>query len=247
LSQEPTANLAWHLALSLEALLSEIRAAIIRANREKRLMAAASLFCEIRDVVLPPLKVAEPSASIVSNLYAEAERLLTSRGEYERHRFHLTQQNLGAEEHPIIGPDGKAVEFQPVSPKDKTIKWPDAQIIGKDGQVIEVRPVTHEEAIKFQPGPFKEGTRRAIPKEELQRREKSKADAERIFSDKMRTIQPASIQEATKKRDKEIIRKACKSGDPIEMQLLKLRMDYHLVDSDEEWEQWKPKLMKFIE
>ena len=106
--------------------------------------------------------------------------------------------------------------------------------------------MTPEEALKFQPRPLKEGTRRAIPKEELQRREKSKADAERIFSDKMRTIQPASIQEANKKRHKEIIRRACESGDPIEMQLLKLRMDYHLMDSDEEWEQWKPKLMKFI-
>jgi hypothetical protein len=63
----------------------------------------------------------------------------------------------------------------------------------------------------------------------------------------MRTIQPASIQEANMKRHKEIIRKACKSGDPVEMQLLELRVDYHLMDSDEEWEQWKPKLMKFIE
>ena len=35
--------------------------------------------------------------------------------------------------------------------------------------------------------------------------------------------------------------------DLVEMQLLELRMDYHLMDNDEEWEQWKPKLMKFIE
>ena len=53
LSKEPTANVAWHLSLSLEALLSEIRTAIIRANREKDLMAAASLFSDIRDAVLP--------------------------------------------------------------------------------------------------------------------------------------------------------------------------------------------------
>jgi hypothetical protein len=52
LSKEPTADFAWHLSLSLEALLSEIRTAIIRAHREKDLMAAGSLFSEIRDAVL---------------------------------------------------------------------------------------------------------------------------------------------------------------------------------------------------
>jgi transcriptional regulator with XRE-family HTH domain len=101
LLKEPTANLAWHLSLSLEALLSEIRTAIIRANQEKGLTAAASLFSEIRDAVLPPLKDAEPSASIVSSLHAEAERLLMSSDKYERHRLDLTEQHLGSE-HPII-------------------------------------------------------------------------------------------------------------------------------------------------
>jgi transcriptional regulator with XRE-family HTH domain len=246
LSKKGNAGVAWHLARSLEALLSEIRTAIIRTNQKEGPTAAASLFSDVRDAVAPALKAADPATSVDSRLQAEAERLLVSRDKYERHRLDLTQQCLGVDDYPIIGPDGKEVEFQPVSPKDKTIKWPDAQIIGKDGQVIEVRPITHEEAIKFQPGPLKESTRRVIPKEELQRREKSKADAERIFRDKMRTIQPASIQEANMKRHKEIIRKACKSGDPVEMQLLELRVDYHLMDSDEEWEQWKPKLMKFI-
>ena len=46
MSKAPTANFAWHLSLSLEALLSEIRAAVIRANREKGLMEAADLFSE---------------------------------------------------------------------------------------------------------------------------------------------------------------------------------------------------------
>jgi hypothetical protein len=43
-----------------------------------------------------------------------------------------------------------------VSPKDKTIEFPDAQIIAPDGKVIGVRPMTPEEAIKFQPGLRKE-------------------------------------------------------------------------------------------
>lgn len=151
LSKEPTANLAWHLSLSLETLLSEIRDAIIRANQEKGLTAAASLFSEIRDAVLPPLKDAEPSASIVSSLHAEAERLFTNPGKYEQWRLDLTKQHLGVEEHRIISPDGKEMEFQPVSPKDKTIEFPDAQIIDPDGKVIGVRPMTPEEVIKFQP------------------------------------------------------------------------------------------------
>ena len=49
-------------------------------------------------------------------------------------------------------------ELQPVSPKDKTIEFPNAQIIGPDGKVIAVRPMTPEEAIEFQS---------ALPKEEI--------------------------------------------------------------------------------
>jgi hypothetical protein len=150
LSKEPTADFAWHLSLSLEALLSEIRTAIIRAHREKDLMAAGSLFSEIRDAVLKPLRDADPSTPVDSRLHAEAERLRVSRDKYEQYRLDLTQQCLGVDDYPIIGPDGKEVEFQPVSPKDKTIKWPDAQIIGPDGKVIEVRPMTPTEAFEFQ-------------------------------------------------------------------------------------------------
>ena len=150
LSKEPTADFAWHLSLSLEALLSEIRTAIIRAHREKDLMAAGSLFSEIRDAVLKPLRDADPSTPVDSRLHAEAERVRVSRDKYEQYRLDLTQQGLGVDDYPIIGPDGKEVEFQPVSPKDKTIKWPNAQIIGPDGKVIDVRPMTPTEAFEFQ-------------------------------------------------------------------------------------------------
>ena len=156
-SKKATANLAWHLSLSLEALLSEIRIAIIRANQEKGLTAAASLFSEIRDAVVPPLKAANLLTSIASNLHAEAGRLLTNPGKYEQWRLDLTQQLLGVDDHPIIGPDGKAMVFHPVSPKDKTIQFPDAQIIGPDGKEIEHRPMTPGEAIEFQPVMPKEG------------------------------------------------------------------------------------------
>ena len=60
----------------------------------------------------------------------------------------------------IVYRDGEEIkevgEFQPVSPKDKTIDFPDAQTIRPDGKVIAVRPMTPEETIKFQSEPPKE-------------------------------------------------------------------------------------------
>jgi hypothetical protein len=164
LSQEPTANLAWHLALSLEALLSEIRAAIIRVDKEKPqdLMAAAALFSEIRDAVLPLLKTAfkdaTPPESIVSRLHDGAERLLENPTPEEFWRLDLTRQCLGVDEHPIIGQDGKELEFKPTRDPAILEKFardtgyrPHARIVGPDGKVIEIRPITRGEAIELQP------------------------------------------------------------------------------------------------
>ena len=63
LSKEPTADFAWHLSLSLEALLSELRAAIIRVDKKshKTSWRQARFFSEIRDAVLKPLRDADPS------------------------------------------------------------------------------------------------------------------------------------------------------------------------------------------
>ena len=56
---------------------------------------------------------ADPSTPVDSRLHAEAERLRVSRDKYEQYRLDLTQQCLGVDDYPIIGPDGKEVEFQP--------------------------------------------------------------------------------------------------------------------------------------
>ena len=136
LSKKPTANLAGDLALSLEALLSELRATIIRAHQEKDFTAAADLFSEIRDAVLPSLKAAEPSTPADSRLQAEAERLLTSRDKYERHRLDLTQQRLGVEDYPIIAPgSGGEMEFQSRSRSSRRGAQREVPLKGKTAQV----------------------------------------------------------------------------------------------------------------
>ena len=163
LSKGPTANDAWHLSLSAEALFSVIRTAIIRANQDgSNLMAAVALFCEIRDAVLPPLRDADPSTPVDSRLQVEAERLRVSRDKYERHRLDLTQQCLGVDVYPIRDQDGKESEFyrtlDPAILKKfsrKTGYRHHARIVCQDGKVS-VHPITHEEALKFQPVPPKE-------------------------------------------------------------------------------------------
>jgi plasmid maintenance system antidote protein VapI len=115
----PSASMAQNLAWSLEALLSEVRTAVIREAQDKGLLAAVTLFSALRDAVIQPLKAARPTTSIVSGLNKEATRLIMSTDRHERHRIDLTAECLGVEDLPIRELDGSEWEL-PEDPPDST-------------------------------------------------------------------------------------------------------------------------------
>lgn len=92
----PQADLAGHLALSLEALLAEIRSSVLRTNREKGLTSAAELFADLRDAVLPELTKAADSVPAALALHAQANFLLMSDDDHLQWRLDLTRRHLGA-------------------------------------------------------------------------------------------------------------------------------------------------------
>ena len=107
----PSAMLANNLAVSLEALVNEIRASVIRCCNDRGLVDAVGLFANIRDAVVQSLKGPLTAPEVVQVLQEEGMRLLRSENKVEQTRLDDTRGCLGMEDLPIRLHDGQELHF----------------------------------------------------------------------------------------------------------------------------------------